>query len=180
MIVIYTLKWRKGDDCMFDREYYFYGKYADIVKRLTKKLNDEIGAAFFERNLDVYEIAPIIGWVYQRKATSVRDENTTKIFRDKMIDDRPQLLFNYRNLMLLEYKDQNAEERMNIAFQMDDKDDERKPYDELYNSYVLGGLEILDEKIFENASEPEEYLKNFYEFMQELQVRIYGSEVVLE
>ena len=49
MIVIYTLKWRKGDDCMFDREYYFYGKYADIVKRLTTKLNDEIGAAFFER-----------------------------------------------------------------------------------------------------------------------------------
>ena len=45
---------------------------------------------------------------------------------------------------------------------------------------MLGGLEILDEKIFENASEPEEYLKNFYEFMQELQVRIYGSEVILE
>ena len=165
---------------MFDREYCFYGKYADIVKKLTTKLNDEIGTVFFERNLDVYEIAPIIGWVYQRKATSAHDDNTTKIFRDKIIDDRPNLLFNYRNIMLLEHKDLSEEERMNIAFKMDDKDDERKVYDELYNSYVLGGLEVLDEKIFENASEPEDYLKNFYEFVQELEVRIYGSEVTLE
>ena len=87
---------------MFDREYYFYGKHADMVKKLTAKWNDEIGASVFERNLDVYEVAPIIGWIYNRKAEVERDENNkTRVFRDKMLDDRPQLLFNYRNLMLL-------------------------------------------------------------------------------
>lgn len=53
---------------MFDREYYFYGKHADMVRKLTTNWNDKIGASVFERNLDVYEIAPIIGWIYNRKA----------------------------------------------------------------------------------------------------------------
>ena len=41
---------------MFDREYYFYGKHADMVRKLTTNWNDKIGASVFERNLDVYEI----------------------------------------------------------------------------------------------------------------------------
>lgn len=166
---------------MFDREYYFYGKHADMVRKLTANWNDEIGAAVFTRNLDVYEVAPMIGWIYNRKAEAERDEdNKTRIFRDKMQDDRPQLLFNYRNLMLLHGRNLDSEERMDIAFCMDDKDDERKSYDELYNSYVLGGVEVLYEKIFGNASKPEEYLMNFYEFLEELEVRIYGKTVELE
>ncbi len=166
---------------MFDREYYFYGKHADMVRKLTTNWNDKIGASVFERNLDVYEIAPIIGWVYNRKAEVERDEeNKTRIFRDKMLDDRPQLLFNYRNLMLLNGEKWDSEERMDIAFRMDDKDKERKAYDELYNSYVLGGVEVLYEKIFDNASKPEEYLMNFYELLEELEVRIYEKDFGLE
>lgn len=166
---------------MFDREYYFYGKHADMVKKLTAKWNDEIGASVFERNLDVYEVAPIIGWIYNRKAEVERDENNkTRVFRDKMLDDRPQLLFNYRNLMLLNGEKLDSEERMDIAFHMDDKDEERKTYDELYNSYVLGGVEVLYERIFGNESKPEEYLMNFYEFLEELEVRIYKKDVGLE
>lgn len=166
---------------MFDREYYFYGKHADMVKKLTAKWNDEIGAPVFERNLDVYEVAPIIGWIYNRKAEVERDENNkTRVFRDKMLDDRPQLLFNYRNLMLLNGEKMDSEERMDIAFHMDDKDEERKTYDELYNSYVLGGVEVLYERIFGNESKPEEYLMNFYEFLEELEVRIYKKDVGLE
>ena len=151
---------------MFDREYYFYGKHADMVRKLTTNWNDKIGASVFERNLDVYEIAPIIGWIYNRKAEVERDEeNKTRIFRDKMLDDRPQLLFNYRNLMLLNGEKWDSEERMDIA---------------LYNSYVLGGVEVLYERIFDNASKPEEYLMNFYEFLEELEVRIYKKDVGLE
>ena len=108
------------------------------------------------------------------------EENKTRIFRDKMLDDRPQLLFNYRNLMLLNGEKWDSEERMDIAFRMDDKDKERKAYDELYNSYVLGGVEVLYERIFDNASKPEEYLMNFYEFLEELEVRIYKKDVGLE
>lgn len=40
---------------------------------------------------------------------------------------------------------------MDIAFRMDDKDRERKTYDELYNSYVLGGVEVLYERIFDKC-----------------------------
>ena len=36
------------------------------------------------------------------------------------------------------------------------------------------------ERIFDNASKPEEYLMNFYEFLEELEVRIYKKDVGLE
>ena len=36
---------------MFDREYYFYGKHADMVRKLTTNWNDKIGASVFERNV---------------------------------------------------------------------------------------------------------------------------------
>ena len=82
--------------------------------------------------------------------------------------------------MLLNGEKMDSEERMDIAFHMDDKDEERKTYDELYNSYVLGGVEVLYERIFGNESKPEEYLMNFYEFLEELEVRIYKKDVGLE
>ena len=57
--------------------------------------------------------------LYNRKAEVERDEeNKTRIFRDKMLDDRPQLLFNYRNLMLLNGEKWDSEERMDIAFRL--------------------------------------------------------------
>ena len=45
---------------------------------------------------------------------------------------------------------------------------------------VLGGVEVLYERIFDNASKPEEYLMNFYELLEELEVRIYEKDFGLE
>ena len=145
-------------------------KHGFVVKKRTE---------VSELNAIMYEMEHIK--THLKLAWLKRDEeNKTRIFRDKMLDDRPQLLFNYRNLMLLNGEKWDSEERMDIAFRMDDKDKERKAYDELYNSYVLGGVEVLYERIFDNASKPEEYLMNFYEFLEELEVRIYKKDVGLE
>ena len=145
-------------------------KHGFVVKKRTE---------VSELNATMYEMEHIK--THLKLAWLKRDEeNKTRIFRDKMLDDRPQLLFNYRNLMLLNGEKWDSEERMDIAFRMDDKDKERKAYDELYNSYVLGGVEVLYERIFDNASKPEEYLMNFYEFLEELEVRIYKKDVGLE
>ena len=45
---------------------------------------------------------------------------------------------------------------------------------------MLFRSEVLYERIFDNASKPEEYLMNFYEFLEELEVRIYKKDVGLE
>lgn len=161
---------------MFDKEYIFYGKHAMMVKRLTSKLSDQIGTSLFNTNYDVYRIAPVIGWVYNRKATIEKTGENTKIFADKMIREKDSTVFNYRTLMCLACSHMNLEEEQNIVFKLDDKDEERKPYDELFDAYVLGGVEVIYEKIFTGATTVEEYLMNMYEFLMELNVRFYGAE----
>lgn len=111
---------------MFDKEYVFYGKHARMVKELNAKLNDEVGRGLFATNYDVYRLAPIVGYIYNKKGTVDKTEdNTTKIFRDKMQDESDDLKFNYRVLMMLLLKNKSNEEKLDITFRLDDKDEER-------------------------------------------------------
>lgn len=161
---------------MFDREYVFYGKHAEMVKKMTAKLSDEIGRGFFDTNYDIYHVAPLIGWVYKRRGEIDKNGENTKIFPDKMLKEKNDLLFNYRNIMALHFGDRSTEEIMNIAFKLDYNEEARKEYDEIYNSYVLGGVEEMYEQIFlkDNADTVEDYIQNMYEFLEELNMRLYG------
>ena len=163
---------------MFDKEYFFYGKHADMVKRLTSKLDDEIGKSFFNTNADIYLIAPLIGYIYNRKAEVPQDKReSTKVYITKMIDYKDDMLFNYRNIMLMLYKDDPDKNAVDIAFRMDEKEEERAEYDRIYDAYVLGGLEELYERIFGEGGSTDEYIMNYYEFLQDLNVRWYGASV---
>lgn len=171
---------------MFDKEYVFRGKHAGMVKRLTAKLDDSAGRSLFKTNYDVYAIAPIVGLMYNRKVDLDKgkaDSDVTKIFRDKMMDEKDQLVFNYRLIMMQAFKGKKSlEERTEIAFKLDDNDEERKPYDELYDSYVRGGVEIIYDKVFTGAESTDDIIKNMYNFFDEVNTRCYlaSSEVELQ
>lgn len=159
---------------MFDKEYVFYGKHADIVKKLTSPLTSTIKKRLFDTNYDVYAVAPLIGYLYNRKAdVDKSSDSNTKVFRDKMMDESDNLKYNYRLLMVLLNKDKSQEELTKIAFKLDNDDNARSEYDQVYNQYVLGGVEVLNEKILEDASDIDEYLMNAYNFMEEFNNRYY-------
>lgn len=159
---------------MFDKEYVFYGKHADIVKKLTSPLTSTIKKRLFDTNYDVYAVAPLLGYLYNRKAeVDKSSDSNTKVFRDKMMDESDNLKYNYRLLMVLLNKDKSQEELTKIAFKLDNDDNTRAEYDQLYNQYVLGGVEVLSEKILEDASDIDEYLMNAYNFMEEFNNRYY-------
>lgn len=88
---------------MFDKEYSFRGKHAEYVVKLTAEYDDK-HHKLFNTNYDVYAIAPIIGFLYQRKAELDKTGDATKIFPDKLIKEQQNLLFNYRLIMLLDRK----------------------------------------------------------------------------
>ena len=58
---------------MFDRDYNFKGRHANIVTQLTTEIDSVTKFKLFERNIDVLIIAPIVGYLYGRK--SERDES---------------------------------------------------------------------------------------------------------
>lgn len=155
---------------MFDKEYSFKGTHAEKVTRLTAKFDDK--NQLFKRNLDVYIMAPIVGFLYQRKAeANIGNGNQTKIFPDILIKNSDDLAFNYRLIMLLDKKNApQVDERVDKAFRIFNSD--KAGADEaLYDQYVLGGVDVLYEKLMENAGGPEDYLKNLYDFMEEMNER---------
>lgn len=167
---------------MFDKEYIFYGKHAMMADKLKAKLDDEIGRGFFSTIYDIYQIAPIVGLIYSRKGKRDKGSETRKVFADKMMNEKENLLFNYRNMMLKLYHDNSQVDAMKIAFRLDHKDEEREGYDKLYDAYVLGGLEEIYERIFEhdNPTTVDDYIMNMYEFIEDLNVRLYGFKGDLE
>jgi len=154
---------------MFDKEYSFRGIHAERVIKLTAKFDRD--NQLFARNLDVYMVAPIIGFLYGRKADLDKGTETTKIFPDILIREQPNLKFNYRLIMLLDKENEpNFDERMNKAFRY--YSSEKAQCDEqLYEQYVRGGVDVLYEKLIETASTSDDYLKNLYDFLEEFDER---------
>ena len=46
---------------MFERDYNFKGRHANIVTQLTTEIDSDTKFKLFERNIDVLIIAPIVG-----------------------------------------------------------------------------------------------------------------------
>jgi len=158
---------------MFDRDYSFRGTHADKVIGLTAPFDDK-GNKLFSRNLDVYLLAPIVGFLYGRKSDLDATGKTTNIFLEAMSKETTILWFNYRLIMLLDSgNERNFEQRIEKAFRQYGQE-QAKPDEEVYESYVRGGVDLLHEKLMATASAPNDYLKNLYEFMEEIEER-YGQ-----
>lgn len=101
---------------MFDKEYSFRGKHCDYVIKLTAEYDGK-RHKLFPTNYDVYEIAPIIGFLYGRQAELDKSGDATKIFPDKLLKEQQNLLFNYRLIMILDKNHEpDLNERLNKAF----------------------------------------------------------------
>lgn len=155
---------------IFSTEYVFKGDHAEKVKALSSfKFDKE--HTFFERNMDVYLLAPIVGFLYNRRSPVDKGTFTTKIFADILLKYQKELEFNYRLVMLLDEEyESNFENRVNKAFR-DYGSDKAKVDMERFDEYVRGGVDVLHEKLLQNATMPDQYIKNLYEFMKDFESR---------
>ena len=53
---------------MFDKQYRFRGRHAVRVDKLTGVFDSDSKAKLFDRNVDVYTNAPLVGFLYGRRA----------------------------------------------------------------------------------------------------------------
>lgn len=154
---------------MFDKEYSFRGTHAEKVTELTAGFDRD--NKLFARNFDVYMVAPIIGFLYGRKADLDKGKETTKIFPDILIREQPNLQFNYRLIMLLDKENEmDFNERINKAFRYDGSE-KAQGDEQLYEQYVRGGVDVLYEKLLETVNNSDDYLKNLYDFLEEFDKR---------
>ncbi len=153
---------------MFNNDILIRGKYATYLKYLSKKTekNDrkEKVAGVFERHIDVYMTATVIGLVHglRREDDSSDSSETVKIFADAVSREQLNLLTIFRSVMLIDNScGLNADERIDRAFKNPDTPENLK----LFNSYVRGGLEWLYENFTQGATTQDEYLAKIYEIV---------------
>lgn len=165
---------------MFDKQYRFKGRHAIRVDKLTSVFESASKAKIFDRNIDIYTNAPLVGFLYRRlaEADDERNPETGQIYNENVMGDRviqseEELLFNFRLIMLLDFDyESETEKRINKAFRHmgeDPADEER------FDSYVRGGIDVLYEKLIEGANSPNDYINNLHEFLDEFQERFNAS-----
>ena len=78
------------------------------------------------------------------------------------------IMFVFRTILLLDEKNQpDVSERIKKALGNNfSKEDE-----ELFYSYMRGGVDILYEKIIDNATLPSDFVTNLYDFLDEINAR---------
>lgn len=156
---------------MFDKQYRFSGTHAEMVEALTAVFDETSQAKLFKRNLDVYINAPLIGFQYKRKAvkntnSDIKDQN---IFPEQMINSSDLLKYIFRLILILDTEHEpDQEKRLDKAFREFGKDEKDLA---LFDSYVLGGVEVLYDKLIEGSTDPGEYINRMYDFLEEYHER---------
>lgn len=159
---------------IFDKNILIVGKHSAYIDLLKEK-------GFFKRHLDAYINAAIIGFQYNKKSiedtkSEVYKDKRTQIHTEQLIGESTTLEFLYRLIMLLDsQKELSLEERISRAFREDsieEINDKHKENMNLFKSYVLGGIEILYEKIIEKGATEQDLMKNAFEFMKEQNLAI--------
>lgn len=169
---------------MFDKQYRFHGRHAVRVDALTSVFDSESKAKLFERNVDVYANAPLVGFLYGRTSDpdDTRNPETNQVYNQNVMGDRviysqEELMFNFRLIMLLDKAyEPNEDIRINKAFRNMGED----PSDEArFDSYVRGGVDVLYEKLIEGVTSPDEYVTRLYDFVEEFQEK-FNDEISAE
>lgn len=170
---------------MFDKQYRFRGRHAVRVDKLTGVFDSDSKAKLFDRNVDVYANAPLVGFLYGRRAEIDNEKNpeTNQVYNQNVMGDRviysqEELTFNFRLIMLID-KDYEPDEdkRIDKAFRHmgDDPADEER-----FDSYVRGGVDVLYEKLIEGASSPDDFISRLYDFIEEFHERFHEETNVEE
>lgn len=180
---------------MFKTDIKITGKHGYYVKALapTKDQPDH-SERIFARYIDVYMIGAVIGFIQNRKeesdTTSLNKESsyTATIFYNVIAGEEQRLKLIYRTIMLLEKSDElNEEERIDRAFKddvLDDRNENKKKNDDLFECYVRGGISYLYEELYNGTfslnDRIERIKKMVDEFYEEFYLESYLKDIEYE
>lgn len=170
---------------VFDQQYKFKGKHALEVDALTTPFEKTGKAKFFERNVDVYTMAPLVGFLYQRRADEdktkdpvTNQEYTESIFIDQARNSAVEMLFNFQLIMLLdENYEKDVHNRINKAFRF--KDESIAKDIEWFFCYVRGGVDVLYEKLLSDNTPSSNNMEKLYDFLEEIEDR-YNKNISMQ
>ena len=169
---------------MFDGDYNITGRHATYVKYLV---ND---AKAFNRYIDVYMTAAVIGALNGKRAAVDGSSDRARIYADAFSHEHDKCMEIFRTIILAESsKEWNGDERTNICFRFRDAKLENAPTEvsddeiatmkealDLFHEYVRGGIEILYELFFSASITMEDSIDYAYKTVFDQNTRLESSE----
>jgi len=161
---------------MFDKSYKFHGIHAKKGKELTGVFDGDSKAQFIKFAKDLYAFAPLVGFLYNRRANldhmknpETGEEYDYNIMTEQVISVQDNLTFHFCLIMLLDSDyEPDEKKRIDKAF----RDVGKLPEDEArFDEFVRGGIDVLHEKLIEDGGEPEDYIKRLYDFIEDVHER---------
>lgn len=163
------------DTDIFRSQVRFYGKHGLYLEDLTPstdKTKDESlpeiksQKLLFDTVVEIYIVAPLIGYLYQRKAPRDGSELTKSIMEGALANWHKRLIFSYELLMILDEQDEpDINERIRMAFRA--TDELAKKGVEIYDDYARGGIEVLHEKLIDESSDTEDLIRSTMKFVDD-------------
>lgn len=154
------------DKNMLLKNYYFYGKHADMVKALTNKVEEESGAKIFSSNLELFIYSAMVGLFYNHRTKPDSDKSKqTNILAEQFNGKNREIKIVFKFVTLLGNQDKYDEiTRLNKTFRNPETDENYKAFEE----YILGGLEeIYDKLMVKSNTYYQDYLTSLNKLLNE-------------
>jgi len=167
---------------LFDRQIIIKGKHAIYMDKLAKRNEPE---RVFNRLVDVYMLAPIVGYIYgkeEEEDNEIKEKRT--IFTDVLNTERKNLKFIYQTLtLLIDSENISSEERMERAFKDQYYQEENNRHNEnqdRFNRFLLGGITYLHDRIIKDSLSYHEQLDRYHDFVKDFQLNIIEDSLNIE
>lgn len=163
---------------MFDKDFKITGKHANYWKKLCELRSnvpdreEHNNFKIFNAYIDAYVVCPLIGYQYNRKGVIDNSvEGNAGMLAEVFGSRRRELKYVYQIIMLLdEDSEPDQDKRLYRAFKFSAETQEDKELIDrnmkIFNSYFLGGLEILYEEFVEQCTDDDDYLKKMYNYVK--------------
>ena len=162
---------------MFEKLIRFYGKHADIMQKYCKDKGGDQEVKFtvsnnsgemkdiyiFENRVHIYLVGGMLGILKQRQSDVDRSTSTySSIMPEILSKQRENLIRMYHHMILSESDGLDADAKIKKAFTVKKTDEECDEEQKRLESYVRGGLEIIDE-IFSDCKTYEDVCNAMFE-----------------
>jgi len=145
----------------------FYGDTANKMRFLKDETN------LFSRFLDVYIAGGVVGMLFNQKGENNVTNNKATIFADQISTESMRIKYFSSLAFIIDNSDLSEEILLKEAFsdwfsENYDQDSNNNKY-KLFQSYAIGGIDILYDEIVGEATDKESYLYNFYKFIKKIE-----------
>ena len=161
---------------MFNSNFDITGIHAEYLKDLCElrgnvaEKEKHSNFKIFKAYIDAYILCPIIGYQYSRKGTmGSAADGDVGILAEQIVKRSNELKYVYQILMLVdEESEPDKEKRIYRAFNFSEKTEEDRALIsenmKIFNSYFLGGVEVLHEQFVEKCIDDDAFMDRMYQF----------------